>query len=155
MTWRLHYFGDPLFTRGCLTVPTPVALPCNRCREQIRKGDRGVVTQTVQVLARQLPQTLAGGEATIAVPADQGLLSVALHVECMHREVNGSVGHQLKACPCFGGRFDDPPGLTMREAAQAAFRLAAELAYSNGKLSDERASRLRAVYFGSPTANPN
>lgn len=43
-----------------------------------------------------------------------------LHPECMIRMVAGSVGHQLKSCPCFGGRDDDPPGASKREGARAA-----------------------------------
>lgn len=45
------------------------------------------------------------------------------HYECMIRMVAGSVGHQLKACSCFGGTEDDPKGATRREAARAAARL--------------------------------
>ena len=37
--------------------------------------------------------------------------------------VVGSVGHQLGRCSCFGGDEDDPPGMTVREAALAAVDL--------------------------------
>ncbi|MEI6196534.1 MAG: helix-turn-helix domain-containing protein [Verrucomicrobiota bacterium] len=36
------------------------------------------------------------------------------------RSIAGSVGHQNQRCSCFGGTEDDPPGLTVRQAAQAA-----------------------------------
>lgn len=43
-----------------------------------------------------------------------------MHRECFLREVGGSVGHQQKRCSCYGGTEDDPPGMTKREAAEAA-----------------------------------
>lgn len=45
----------------------------------------------------------------------------AAHVECLARSVIGSLGHQQGRCPCFGGSEDDPPGLSRREAARAAY----------------------------------
>lgn len=45
------------------------------------------------------------------------------HLECAFRVVVGSVGHILRRCPCYGGTEDDPPGMTKRQAAQAAFEL--------------------------------
>lgn len=50
----------------------------------------------------------------------EGLNFVA-HLECEFRHVVGSVGHQMKHCTCFGGTEDDPPGMTKREAAKAAW----------------------------------
>lgn len=46
-----------------------------------------------------------------------------LHRECLFRGVAGSVGHQLKKCSCYGGTEGDPPGMTPRQAAQAALNL--------------------------------
>lgn len=46
--------------------------------------------------------------------------SELLHQECMLRMVIGSVGHQRKACSCFGGVEEDPPGATLRQSALAA-----------------------------------
>ncbi len=43
-----------------------------------------------------------------------------LHPECMIRMVAGSVGHQMRACRCFGGNEDDPKGASKREGALAA-----------------------------------
>lgn len=42
------------------------------------------------------------------------------HWECAARSVIGSVGHQKRECPCYGGTNEDPPGVTRREAAVAA-----------------------------------
>lgn len=43
-----------------------------------------------------------------------------VHFECGLRSAVGSVGHQKKACSCYGGTMEDPPGLTRRQAAIAA-----------------------------------
>lgn len=43
------------------------------------------------------------------------------HHECITRVTLGSVGHQRQRCPCYGGCEEDPPGMTVREAARAAF----------------------------------
>lgn len=43
-----------------------------------------------------------------------------VHHECMARRVVGSVGHQMGMCSCFGGSYEDPPGMTPRRAAQMA-----------------------------------
>ena len=45
------------------------------------------------------------------------------HIECMARIVLGSVGHQLQRCHCYGGTEEDPPGMSVREAAKAAYDL--------------------------------
>jgi hypothetical protein len=42
------------------------------------------------------------------------------HVECAIRMLFGSVGHQQRACPCYGGRREDSSGLTKRQAAWEA-----------------------------------
>jgi hypothetical protein len=43
------------------------------------------------------------------------------HRECLIRATVGSAAHQLHECPCYGGTREDPPGLTLREAAKLAF----------------------------------
>lgn len=43
------------------------------------------------------------------------------HYECFFRMFVGSVGHVRKECSCWGGKAGDPPGMTRREAAKAAF----------------------------------
>lgn len=45
-----------------------------------------------------------------------------LHAECSLRGVIGSLAHIERRCSCYGGSEDDPPGMTKREAAQAAVR---------------------------------
>jgi hypothetical protein len=49
----------------------------------------------------------------------------ALHRECHIRLVVGSVAHLTGRCSCFvpGSYEDDPPGMTLREAAWAAVQL--------------------------------
>lgn len=47
----------------------------------------------------------------------------AMHRACLLRTVVGSVGHIKKACHCFGGCEEDPPGLTKRQGALAAEKL--------------------------------
>lgn len=46
------------------------------------------------------------------------------HWECAVRVAVGSVGHQQGICSCPGmpGLMDDPPGMSRREAAEAALR---------------------------------
>lgn len=39
------------------------------------------------------------------------------HVECLFRSVAGSAAHILKECLCYGGDREDPPGMSLREAA--------------------------------------
>lgn len=46
-------------------------------------------------------------------------------MECGFRSVVGSAAHLLRCCSCFiaGSTSSDPPGMTKREAAHAAFTL--------------------------------
>jgi len=44
------------------------------------------------------------------------------HYECHARMVLGGLNHQKRTCKCFGGTDDpDPPEMTKRQAALAAF----------------------------------
>lgn len=72
--------------------------PCLRCAEDVLKGEGQAVVHI----------TSAGHEIRF------------IHTECAVRGVVGSVGHQMKKCPCFGGTEEDPEGLSDREAAQMA-----------------------------------
>lgn len=46
-----------------------------------------------------------------------------VHMECYARSIIGGVNHQAGRCTCCGGSEPpDPPGLTRRQAAQAAVR---------------------------------
>lgn len=56
-------------------------------------------------------------------PAEAGQLCAQFHPECLTRSIVGSVGHQLHRCSCYGGHFEDPRGMTKREAALAASNL--------------------------------
>lgn len=71
------------------------------------------------------------GEACVmceepVVAADIGTISAAGQVEhyaCRMRAITGSVGHQMGRCSCFGGSEEDPPGMTRKQAAEAATAL--------------------------------
>jgi hypothetical protein len=54
--------------------------------------------------------------------ADQFEL-IQMHQECALRAALGSVAHIERRCSCFvvGATETDPPGMTRREAARAAF----------------------------------
>jgi hypothetical protein len=82
-------------------VPVPVGEECSWCDELIDDNDEGVFIPHV------------GEVSTEDRP---------LHIECFIRSIAGSVGHQLQMCNCFGGDYEDPPGLSVREAAKAAFK---------------------------------
>lgn len=58
-----------------------------------------------------------------SVQADGSSIIGAMHRECFLRTVTGSIGHQLHKCSCHSGTakpIDDPPELTVREAAKLA-----------------------------------
>lgn len=62
------------------------------------------------------------------LPGERADVSEPMHRECAIRSVVGSVGHQIGECSCYGGSREDPPGLSKREAAQAASALFSEIA---------------------------
>jgi hypothetical protein len=43
-----------------------------------------------------------------------------VHRECAIRMVIGSAAHQLGDCSCAGNTREDPPGMTIRQAARLA-----------------------------------
>ena len=47
--------------------------------------------------------------------------SQRFHRECMFRAVAGSAAHLLHECTCYGGTREDPPGMTLRQAAVLAY----------------------------------
>ena len=57
------------------------------------------------------------------IPENNG--KAAMHVNCEMRGVIGSVAHLERRCSCFvpGSTESDPPGMTRREAADAAVTL--------------------------------
>lgn len=82
-------------------VPTPVGCECSWCGEEIVVGDVGQVIDSY---------------------GDQdGPVDSYWHIECFLRSIVGSVGHQKGTCHCNGGTEEDPEGMTMREAALAAY----------------------------------
>lgn len=96
-------FGEGGWCAGWDRVETPIGEPCLHCEEPIGAGDSGETTGYVAI-----------GQPPKYVPQ---------HKECLVRRIVGSVGHQLKKCSCHGGDYEDPPGLTKREAALCAFGL--------------------------------
>lgn len=97
------YFGEPWPSGVCdfgEQVPTPIGRRCAWCDEAVVDGDRGTF-----VWAR-------GEDETVRRP---------MHRECSLRTVMGSIGHLTGTCSCFKTGeevFEDPPGLSRREAAQ-------------------------------------
>lgn len=88
-------------------VPVPVGEACGSCGEPIAEGDSGMI---MPCLAYAAGGPVAG--------------ELVQHIECAARQALGSVGHQLQRCHCYGGTEDDPPGLSRRAAARAAWDLA-------------------------------
>jgi hypothetical protein len=100
----VDFFGSSSWTddKEARVVAVPIGEPCGRCRELIGATDSGVV---------------------MPVLGDSELLKMAFHRECFLRGVFGSVGHQRHRCSCYGGDEEDPPEMTVREAAFAACKL--------------------------------
>lgn len=93
----MKWFGIALADPEEVRIPTPVGQPCGFCQEPIQAGDRGCTISDFSV-----------GENPF-------------HFECHMRLVIGSLAHQQGRCSCYGGEADDPPGMTLRQAAHAAF----------------------------------
>jgi hypothetical protein len=96
---NMSWFGKAWNPMVCVPkeeIPVPVGQKCLWCKEEITKGDRGFV-----IRGSDKPQ----------------------HYACFMRSVVGSVGHQNEKCTCHGGDEDDPPGMSTRQAAEAAVKL--------------------------------
>jgi hypothetical protein len=102
MMWFGSTWGAPV-NEESTHVSTPVGIPCAHCDEPIAEGDQGYL----------IPAFRTASEMEI----------LPWHFECHMREVVGSVGHLQKKCHCFGGTESDPPGMTKRQAAAAAWGL--------------------------------
>jgi hypothetical protein len=105
---RIRIFGRPWGAPVCEDAPrveVPVGQKCLWCQDPIEEGDSGVVT--------------------FCIHADGTGTHEPSHRDCHIRQAVGSVGHQLGKCICFGGpgSYDDPPGLTYRQAAELAVAL--------------------------------
>lgn len=97
----MKWFGIALVDPEETRIPTPVGYPCGFCQEPIEAGDRG---------------------CTIPHVGDGPVRDMPYHFECHMRLVTGSLAHQQHRCSCYGGDEHDPAGMTLRQAAQAAFR---------------------------------
>lgn len=103
---QMIVFGSPELARsyGCKLLPAPPNMACFRCHEWIAPEDSGVI------------QALVG--------MDEGPACIAYHYECHARMLLGSLGHQQGRCSCFGGDYEDPPEMSVRDAARAALAFA-------------------------------
>jgi hypothetical protein len=81
-------------------VETPVGVPCLWCDEPIVEGDIGVI----------IPHL-----------GSPGVTEHPYHLECNVRMIIGGLNHLKGLCSCFGGTEpNDPPDMSLREAANAA-----------------------------------
>ena len=96
----MKWFGVAVLLDREAEVPTPVGRRCGYCRERIEAGDQGVVIPDV------------GLRRVVGRP---------YHYECHMRMIVGSVAHLQGRCSCYGGDDADPPEMTLRQAARAAF----------------------------------
>lgn len=76
-----------------------LGLLCHHCGEDFAPSEYGIITYCIEM--------------------DGAWASIARHRECELRQVLGSLGHLLHQCSCYGGDQEDPPGLSVRDAARA------------------------------------
>lgn len=79
---------------------TPINEICAFCEEKFIENDQGV----------SIPCLSENNESMFS----------HYHKNCFLRTIVGSVGHQRKECSCFGGEFEDPLDISLREAANQA-----------------------------------
>lgn len=111
-----HYFGaawNANIRTAYQKTPTPVGGLCSWCEEEIVEGDQGFV----------LPQGNAIIQNEEKVFDRMEVAFRPVHLDCFLRQIYGSVGHIEKKCSCHGGDREDPPGLTVRQAATASVKL--------------------------------
>lgn len=97
MTWFGSRWNAPL-NESCEQVATPTGTGCSWCGEPIEWWASGILMDHLSnTNIRRRPQ----------------------HLECHLRSGLGSFGHQLGLCSCGSNQMEDPPGLTVREAARA------------------------------------
>lgn len=105
MKWFGASWGAPV-NEDTEWAPTPIGEPCMNCDEPIDAEDQGVLIPTWR--------------------AENIVTEDPWHLACHVRGIVGSVGHQLGTCSCrrpLEESEEDPPGMTKREAAEAAFAL--------------------------------
>lgn len=114
MNFRFGPLGPPALPPAA----TPVGELCLHCDEPIEAGDSGSLMPLTELAEGPLEEGAKPGTRLFA-----GRI-VPVHRECEIRQIAGSVGHQRGLCTCDGGpgTMDDPPGLTLRQAAVAAER---------------------------------
>lgn len=110
----MQLFGEPwnTLTKALVQVQAPVGELCTGCDERIAEGETGIVMPHID-------------DKNVAWMRPQ-------HKECFLRGVLGSVGHQLEVCTCAGKTYEDPPGMTKRQAAVASNDMAHALDCSAG-----------------------
>ena len=96
--WRT--LGEPWneMTKTMEQIPVPTS-DCDWCQEKFIETDRGL----------GIPDALSEN-------------FTYYHVDCFLRTIFGSVGHLQKKCSCYGGDMEDPPEMTLREAATASVK---------------------------------
>lgn len=96
---EVEFFGarwNVPMLRNAVKVDRPLGEECPHCGEPIRPGEQGIIRQ-------------------------YGNERVPVHRACDLRSVVGGLNHLRGTCSCHGGPDEpDPPGLTRREAAEAA-----------------------------------
>jgi hypothetical protein len=121
----MQWFGESWDAPVCdprWHVDTPVGKLCDWCQEPVDEGDSGVVMGGMTLDADGIPAPVI----------------VVHHRNCFLRQTLGSVGHQKGTCICHGvhrddpQHEDDPPEMTLREAADAAVELFYATAEKNG-----------------------
>ena len=93
-----QWFGPELNLAICQESPkcdTP-SEPCVHCAEHFRETESGI----------------------------RDYNHMPMHIECFVRLFAGSAAHQLQMCTCYGGTWEDPPELSVHEAARLAFDIA-------------------------------
>ncbi len=96
---------------GPTLLSPPVGEICQWCEEPIAEGDRGVFYNDFE--------------------------NQPWHEECITRFTVGSVGHILGICYCHNGTYEDPPGLTRRQSAKAAYLFWVGSMFGRGELNKE------------------
>lgn len=111
MTFPLQHFGPGNHDgpEADVWTDTPIGKPCDWCEEIFIAADRGVSVPRLNIV-------IAGREEDEETRA-------YYHFNCFLRSIIGSVAHLEGKCTCCGGSSHEPPGLTRRQAADAAVLL--------------------------------
>lgn len=99
-------------------VEVPITKTCAHCEERFQPDDYGVYLET-------------GGPGHGEEPC---------HTECFFRIISGSIGHMQRRCNCYGMEDTSEDGLTLRQAALAAWDY-----YRMTRRQNSRDSYIRSV----------